>query len=261
MDSKKILNISKVILSLFIIVDVILITYTIATDVSPSLYHKILIFDIAVCIILLFDFFKGLLKAKDKKKYVKENWVELIASIPFDIIFAPFIYLRYLRLLKLLRVLLLVGEYFKIVGSFLKDTRLDEILSILIIIIVGSTISLYLADPSMSNLFDGLWFVVVSITTVGYGDITPSSVSGKIISLILLIVGVFIFSAITGAISTYFMDNMLKEGSYHIIELKEKVNFQDMKIDEMTRQLSKNEEKIDELTEEIRQLKEIIEKK
>ena len=106
----------------------------------------------------------------------------------------------------------------------------------------------------MNNLFDNLWFVVVSITTVGYGDITPSSVYGKIVSLILLIIGVFIFSAITGAMSTYFMDSMLKEGSYHIYEVGKKV-------DDLNDQIAKNEQTIDELKTEIRELKEIIEKK
>ena len=110
---------------------------------------------------------------------------------------------------------------------------------------------LYLIDPGMNNLFDNLSFVVVSLTTVGYGDITPNTISGKIVSLILLIVGVFIFSAITGAISTYFMDNLLKEGSFHIQELKKQ-------LDETNNQLVKNEEQIKDLKQEIKELKEII---
>ena len=261
MDTKKIINISRIILSLLVILDVVLISYSLIVDVSPELYHKILIFDITVCIILLFDFFRGFFKAEDKKEYVKENWVELIASIPFDVIFSPFMYLRYLRLIRIIRILFLVKEYFDIIGRFLKDTRLDEILAVVILIVVGSTLSLYMVDPGMNNIFDNLWFVIVSITTVGYGDITPNSVSGKIISLILLIIGVFVFSAITGAISTYFMDNLLKEGSYHIIEIKEKIDAQDAKIDDLNSQLVKNEAKIDELKEEIRELKDVLEKK
>ena len=222
MNRKKVLNVYKMILSIIVIVDVILITYSLVSDIPAYMYDKILIFDIATCIMLLFDFFYGFFKVDDKKQYLKENWLELIASIPFDIILSPFIILRYLRLIRIFRVLFLLGEYFEIIGKFLKNTRLDEILAVFLLIIVGSTLSLYLVDPGMNNLFDDLWFVVVSITTVGYGDITPNSVYGKIVSLILLIVGVFIFSAITGAISTYFMDNLLKEGSYHINELKEK---------------------------------------
>ena len=251
--NQKVLNVSRMILSFIIIIDLILITSTLIFDVSGSMYQKILIFDIITCIILLFDFFQGLYRAEDKSQYLKENWIELVASIPFDIIFSSFMVLRYLRLLRLFRILFLVGEYFNVIGDFLKDTHLDEILAVLILIVIGSTLGLFIIDPSMNNLFDNLWFVVVSITTVGYGDITPNSVYGKILSLVLLIVGVFIFSAITGAISSYFMDSLLKEGSYHIYEMGKKM-------DEMNAQLSKNEETIEDLKTEIRQLKEIIEK-
>lgn len=252
--NKKVLNISRIILSFLVIIDVLLITSTIVFDVSPALYQKIVLFDIFTCMVLLFDFFHGLLKSDNKKQFFKENWLELIASIPFDVIFSSFMLLRYLRLIRLFRILVLVGEYFNVIGSFLKDTRLDEILAILLLIVLGSTFGLYLIDPSMNNLFDNLWFVVVSITTVGYGDITPNSVYGKIVSLVLLIIGVFIFSAITGAMSTYFMDSMLKEGSYHIYELGKK-------IDVLNEEISKNEETIGELKSEIQELKEIIEKK
>ncbi|MCR5026662.1 MAG: ion transporter [Methanobrevibacter sp.] len=252
-DKKKFVNVTKIILSLIIIVDVILITFSLVFDVSVNIYNKILLFDIMTCVVLLFDFFYGLFKADDRKQYFKENWIELIASIPFDIILSPFMILRYLRLIKIFRVLFLISEYFELIGRFLKNTHLDEILAVFLLIVIGSTLSLYLVDPGMNNLFDDLWFVVVSLTTVGYGDITPNTVYGKIVSLILLIVGVFIFSAITGAISTYFMDNLLEEGSFRIIQLTEKV-------DDLTSQLEKNNQKIDDLTDEIAELKEIIRK-
>lgn len=254
MNRKKILNVSKIIMSLIIIVDVILITYSLVFDIPNAMYQKIVMFDIVTCIILLFDFFYGFFKSDDKKQYFKDNWIELIASIPFDIILSSFMILRYLRLIRIFRVLFLIGEYFEVIGKFLKNTHLDEILAVFLLIVIGSTLSLYLVDPGMSNIFDDLWFVVVSITTVGYGDITPVSIYGKIVSLILLIVGVFIFSAITGAISTYFMDNLLKEGSYRIIELNEKV-------DDLTGQIEKNNQKIDDLNAEISELKEIIREK
>lgn len=241
-------------MSLIIIVDVVLISYSLVFDISTTLYNKIVLFDIMTCVVLLFDFFYGLLKSDDKKRYFKENWLELVASIPFDIILSPFMVLRYLRLIRIFRILFLTGEYFGLIGKFLKNTRLDEILAVFLLIVIGSTLSLYLVDPGMNNLFDDLWFVVVSLTTVGYGDITPNTVYGKIVSLILLIVGVFIFSAITGAISTYFMDNLLKEGSYRIIELNETV-------DDLTEQVERNNQKIDELASEIADLKELIRNK
>lgn len=59
-------------------------------------------------------------------------------------------------MIRLVRILFLVGEYFSVIGRFLKNTHLDEILAIFILIIVGSTLGLYLIDPGMNNLFDNL---------------------------------------------------------------------------------------------------------
>ena len=213
-----------------------------------------------VCFVLLFDFFKGFFESSNKSDYFKINFIELIAAIPFDLMLYPFLGFNYLRFIKFSRVLLLIILYFKIVGEFLKNTHLDEILGVFVLVVIGSTLGLYLIDPSMNNLFDNLWFVVVSLTTVGYGDITPSTVFGKVFSLILLLIGVFIFSAITGAISSYFMDNVLQEGSYHIHDLKDKVTKSEIELEKANKQLIENEKKIDELKNEIIELKEIIKK-
>lgn len=255
----KIYTISKILLSLIVIINVILISTVIIFSLSE--FKPIVAFDIFVCLALLADFFIGFFTSSDKSEYVRQNFIELIVAIPFDLLLSPFIGLNYLRFVKLLRVLLLIVIFFKIVGEFLRSTHLDEILGIFFIVVIGSTLGLYLIDPSMNNLFDDLWFVVVSLTTVGYGDITPSTVFGKVFSLILLIIGVFIFSAITGAISSYFMDNLLQEGSYHIHDLKDKVEKTETELEKANVQLEKNEMKIDELKNEIAELKEIIKKK
>lgn len=248
-------------MSLIIIVDAILISTFLVFSFSPRIYNSIVIFDVLTCVVLLIDFFTGYYNADNKWEYFKSNFLELIVAIPFDSILMPFFGENYLNFIKLIRVLLLIAEFFKIVGEFLKNTHLDEILGIFILIIIGSTLGLYLIDPSMNNLFDDLWFVVVSLTTVGYGDITPNTVFGKVFSLILLIIGVFIFSAITGAISSYFMDNILQEGSYHIHDLKVQVRKTEKELETVNEQLIKNEEKIEELKKEIIELKEIIKEK
>lgn len=254
----KIYNTSKILLSLIVIINILLITTTIVLNLVE--FRSILVFDIFVCLVLLATFFKGFFESSNKLEYFKENFVVLLAAIPFDLLLSPFLGFGYLRYIKFLRVLFLIILFFKIVGEFLKNTRLDEILAVFAVVVVGSTLGLYLIDPHINNLFDSLWFVIVSLTTVGYGDITPSTVFGKVLSLILLIIGVFIFSAITGAISSYFMDNLLQEGTYHIHELKENVETSKIELEKANKKLDENEKKIEELKEEIIELKEIIKK-
>ena len=255
----KVYAISKRLLIIILGINIISLLTAIVFNISTE-FLILVAFDLFVCALLLIDFFRGYFSSSDRLVYLKENWLILLAGIPFDLLLSPYLSFDYLVFFKLIRVLLLIIILFRIVGEFLKSSRLDEILGVLIVIVIGSTFGLYLVDPSMNNLFDSLWFVVVSITTVGYGDITPTTIYGKVFSLILLILGVFIFSAITGAISSYFMDNILQEGTYHIHELKEKVEKSEYELEKVNTQLKESDKKIDELKEEIDELKKIMEK-
>ncbi|MBO5840128.1 MAG: ion transporter, partial [Methanobrevibacter sp.] len=73
-------------LSILIVMDLILITLTLISDVGENLYFSIIVFDTILCIILFIDFFTRLSDSDDKKHFLIKNWTELIAAIPFDLI-------------------------------------------------------------------------------------------------------------------------------------------------------------------------------
>ena len=61
-----------------------------------------------------------------------------------------------------------------------------------------------------ANLWDTLWYAVVTITTVGYGDKTPVSVGGKTVGLVLMGMGVIVMAAVTGQIASYLVEQQLR---------------------------------------------------
>lgn len=66
---------------------------------------------------------------------------------------------------------------------------------------------------------NALWLIFVTITTVGYGDISPSTAFGKLIAGFLIITGIGFLSMLTGTISTYFLSrNRNKSYKYQVIE-------------------------------------------
>ena len=71
------------------------------------------------------------------------------------------------------------------------------------------------------GLFDDFNFVILTLTTVGYGDITPQTYNEKVISIVLIFVGVFIFSTITAAISSFLTDRLLKDDDEELENLIE----------------------------------------
>ena len=114
-------------LSILIVLDLILITLTLISDVGENLYYSIVVFDTILCIILFIDFFTRLSDSDDKKHFLIKNWTELIAAIPFDLIMLPFVLnnslLRIFKVLKFIKVIALFALFFEKIDSFLKKTQ------------------------------------------------------------------------------------------------------------------------------------------
>ena len=255
-------------LSVLIIIDLILITLTLISDVG-EMYYSIVVFDTVLCIILLMEFSSRLVNSDNKKRFFLDNWTELIAAIPFDLIMLPFVFnyarfLRLLRVLKFIKVIALFSQFFETIDVYMKKTHLDEILGVTLLVILSSTLGLYLFDPGINSMFDSLWFVLSTITTVGYGDIMPQSGAGRIIGLITLIVGVLIFSTITGAIASYFARRVLMNEDFNITEnddnielLKEDLSFNKQNLNEVHNKVDDIDRDVEYLKKEISELKEL----
>lgn len=67
------------------------------------------------------------------------------------------------------------------------------------------------ANPGFTGFMDALWYTIVTITTIGYGDVTPTSVAGRLAAIILMLTGVVIFGAVSGQIASLLFDRQQKK--------------------------------------------------
>ena len=74
---------------------------------------------------------------------------------------------------------------------------------------------IFLAEQStnsqINTFFDAFWYTLVTITTVGYGDIAPASVTGRVAAMVLLLAGVAIFGALSGKFASFLFDRQQKK--------------------------------------------------
>ena len=137
--------------------------------------------------------------------------IDLMAIIPF------FHQLRLLRIFILFRVFKLF-RYAKSIQTFTSIIRAKkfEFLTLLIftsIIVLMSSVIIYVMEANnpespINTLFDALYWSIVTISTVGYGDITPVSTEGQMVAMFVIIAGIGVFSFTTSLIVTSFTEKL-----------------------------------------------------
>ncbi|WOD42293.1 ion transporter [Hwangdonia lutea] len=138
--------------------------------------------------------------------------IDLLAILPFYLAFGVDLRsLRALRFLRLFRILKLV-RYNRAMNHFtdaIKSAKEEILLFIFVtlILIYFSAVGIYYfeneAQPQhFSSIFDSLWWAIITLTTVGYGDVYPITVGGKVFTFFILMIGLGIVAIPTGIISS-----------------------------------------------------------
>ncbi|MEM8994771.1 MAG: ion channel [Acidobacteriota bacterium] len=95
--------------------------------------------------------------------------------------------------------------------DFVRGENLHRIALVLLLLVVAGAIGLWQAEPEM-NLPDSIWWSIVTLTTVGYGDIAPQTLAGRAIGVVLMFFGIGILSMLTASIASIFVQRkLLKE--------------------------------------------------
>ena len=89
------------------------------------------------------------------------------------------------------------------------------------LVTVASFLLCYVEPMTFPNFWDGAWFSVTTITTIGYGDIVPYSAAGRIISVVLILSGISLAGVLIGLISEMVRERLLKTKHISMLDLSE----------------------------------------
>ena len=166
---------------------------------------------------------KGIIMSRVKYIFSFLALIDFISILPFYLPFITNVDLRSLRALRLFRMFRIFksGRYFTaltIIVNVLKRKKEQLVSSITVVAVLMliSSIIIYFfehdAQPTVfSNAFSGLWWSIATLTTVGYGDIYPITIMGKILSAFIAILGIGIVAVPTGIISAGFNEDLDEE--------------------------------------------------
>ncbi|STQ76986.1 potassium channel family protein [Grimontia hollisae] len=194
-------------------VSLCIVTTLLLLPKNMPLYTLLLNIDTLICLIFLLQITTHFLKSNRKLTYLKKHWIDILASIP--VIEA----LRFARIFQIFRVIRLIQQNHSLLihmNENRNETTMATILLLLTVIVsTGSATIFVLESPAdeanITSLMDAMWWVFVTISTVGYGDHYPVTSAGRAVAIIVIICGVGIFGAITGLVASYITKPQKKE--------------------------------------------------
>lgn len=159
-------------------------------------------------------------KARIKYIFSFMALIDLFAILPFYIPFIIKIDLRVLRMLRIIRLFRVfkINRYTSALSAIAtvfkrkKNQLISSIFVVLLLMVIASVLMYNVehdAQPeAFSNAFSALWWAVATLTTVGYGDVYPVTVFGKILSAVIALLGIGLVAVPTGIISAGFMETI-----------------------------------------------------
>jgi len=163
-----------------------------------------------------------LVLAPDRRAFVRAAWFDLLIIV----LSPPFLVpesmeslraARVLRLLRLLRVVAVATIGFRHLRKALAHRQFHWVVVVAVATVVGGAIAEYAVEGrgngSLSSFGDSLWWAVVTATTVGYGDLSPATTEGRVIAVLLMLVGIGVIGVFTATIASFFLSSESQESA------------------------------------------------
>lgn len=140
--------------------------------------------------------------APDRRRHVRTHVLDLlIVVLPF---LRPLRVLRVFRILRLVRVVAVAAVAWRQVIGVMRHRGLGGIVAIVATLLLLGGLLAYAIEPDVfPSAGDAIWWVLVTSTTVGYGDYVPVGVGARAIAVVVMIVGVGLVGLITANIVDY----------------------------------------------------------
>lgn len=187
-----------------------------------------------------------LLVVPDRLRWLRENPLEVMVVV----LTPPFLpttlqAARLLRLLRVLRLLLIIKRARRVFST--EGLRYAAL--ILFVVVVGGGTAFAAVEPRQHiSAWDGVWWAVETVTTVGYGDIYPKTTAGRMIGIVVMASGIGFVALLTGAMAQRFLQGE-DEDAPPETELMNK-------LEEVSKRLEEVSGEVSELREELRRREE-----
>jgi voltage-gated potassium channel len=220
--SYKLEMVMEIIFLIFIFLDSFLLFTSVFLPLRGSSYLNIAYFDLVTSALLLLGYWIQQRRTKSKKGYLKRNWNGIIAIVPIYFIGIVLlginessIIIKILALVKVITLIMAARQVGRAVDKFVAKSKLVYGFAFFVVVLLVCSVGFFLLEsgvnPEVTTYEDSLWYVIQTITTVGYGDVVPITQWGRLIGVIAMISAIGISSLLTAATTSSLMDKLRED--------------------------------------------------
>lgn len=148
------------------------------------------------------DYFARLLLAENRREWFLLHLVDLlIVALPF------------LRPLRMVRLIVLLGVLQKAVGHAVRGQILIYTISGVILLVYTGSLAILDAErhqpgATIDSFGKALWWSIITITTIGYGNLYPVTITGRVVAVILIVGGITLVGVVTAALASWIVQRV-----------------------------------------------------
>lgn len=133
----------------------------------------------------------------------------------------------------------------RILLVILRRTKADKILLGMILFVFAAAFVIMLTEPDITSYFDALWYCYTVISTIGFGDITVTTLISKIASVFLTVYSLFVIAIVTGVVVSF----------YNQVVQSQRDDSVSMFVDKLERLPELSKEELEEISDKIKKLR------
>jgi voltage-gated potassium channel len=169
-----------------------------------------------------------LIVADRKRAALRAHWLDVVlvaVSVPaYGRLLSSLRLLRLARLMRLVRAGVVLGRALQAERRLTTEVifRFAAIATVLLVFVAGAA-EATVDHGDFKNFWDGIWWAVVTVTTVGYGDLYPHTVAGRLIAMLLMFVGIGFISVLTASIASVFVKSARQDEAADIADTLKRI--------------------------------------